>query len=104
MGPSSVARLAGLTLTVASALAQNASLSAYPTITSAAYSTTTFNYSAASTYLPLTDFSNEQLAFLWDQVGPIEYAEVTTTVSPTPEPSAYPKYVYEACYCVVDWC
>ena len=50
-----------------------------------------FSYSAASTYLPLTDFSNEQLAFLWDQVGAISTAEISTTVSPTPEPSVYPK-------------
>jgi len=91
MGPSPVIRLTAVMLAVTSALAQNATNSSYPTITSATYSTTTFNYSAASTYLPLTDFSNEQLALLWNQVGPIETAAITTTVSPTPEPSSYPK-------------
>ena len=97
------AKVAGAALFAASALAQNATASAYgygtsasasssyATITSSSYSTTTYNYSATSTYLPLTDFSNEQLAFLWDQVGPIVTAAITTTVSPTPEPSAYPK-------------
>ncbi|KAK4540488.1 hypothetical protein LTR36_009126 [Oleoguttula mirabilis] len=90
MGLSSAARLAVVIFT-ASALAQNANNTASPTITSASYTTTTFNYSAASTYLPLTDFSNEQLAFLWDQVGPIVTAAINTTVSPTPEPTSYPK-------------
>jgi len=42
----------------------------------------------------LTDFSNEQLAFLWDQVGSISTAAIHTTVSPTPEPSVYPKPGY----------
>jgi len=70
----------------------NYSNSTTPTITpGGSYSTATFNYSAASTYLPLTDFSNEQLQFLWDQVGPLQTATITTTVSPTPEPSEYPK-------------
>ncbi|EMC91873.1 glycoside hydrolase family 1 protein [Baudoinia panamericana UAMH 10762] len=69
------------------------SQSSIPAITeSTLYSTTSFNFSAGtSTYLPLTDFSNEQLAFLWDQVGPRQTAAITTTVSPTPEPSVFPK-------------
>ena len=50
-----------------------------------------FNSSLASTYLPNDDFSNERLAFLWDQVGPIETAAVTTVVEPTPEPSPFPQ-------------
>lgn len=54
------------------------------------YSTTTYNFAAASTYLPNDDFSNEQLAFLWDQVGPISTGAITTTVSPTAEPSVFP--------------
>ena len=32
------------------------------------HSTTSFDVASASTYLPNTDFSNEQLNFLWDQV------------------------------------
>lgn len=60
-----------------------------PTGVSTTYTTTSYNYSLASTYLPQVDFSDERLAFLWDQVGPISTASVTTTVSPTPEPSSF---------------
>jgi hypothetical protein len=35
------------------------------------------------------DFSDERLAFLWNQVGPVATGPVTETVSPTPEPSTY---------------
>ncbi|KAK0253419.1 hypothetical protein B0A54_06506 [Friedmanniomyces endolithicus] len=105
MAPSVSVKLGGATLLAASALAASPSSYGYghnsttasptPTITSdASYSSTTFNASAASTYLPLTDFSNEQLAFLWDQVGSISTAAIHTTVSPTPEPSVYPKPGY----------
>jgi len=62
-----------------------------PTGVSTQFSTKTYNASLASTRLPNTDYSNEQLAFLWDQVGPVVTGPVTTTVSPTPEPSAYPN-------------
>lgn len=55
------------------------------------YSTMSFNKSAASTYLPNTDYSNERLAFLWDQVGPVVTAAVTTVVEPTPDPSPFPQ-------------
>jgi Glycosyl hydrolase family 1 len=55
------------------------------------YSTKSFNYTAASTYLPNNDYSNEQLQLLWDQVGPISTAAISTTVEPTPEPSAFPQ-------------
>jgi hypothetical protein len=55
------------------------------------YSTVNFNASAAQTYLPNEVYTNEELAFLWDQVGPIEIARVTTVVEPTPEPSPYPQ-------------
>ena len=60
-----------------------------PTGTSGSYVTKSYNYSLASTYLPQTDFSNERLAFLCDQIGPVATGPVTTTVSPTPEPSKY---------------
>ena len=59
---------------------------------STTYSTTTFTEELADpTYLPQTDFSDERLGFLWDQVGPIATGIVTTTVSPTPEPSTFPN-------------
>lgn len=60
-----------------------------PTGVSTSYATTTYNQSLASTYLPQTDFSNERLALLWDQVGPVVTGPITTTVSPTSEPSKY---------------
>lgn len=62
---------------------------ANPTGVSTTYTTTSYNYSLASTYLPQVDFSDERLAFLWDQVGPVATGPLTTTVSPTPEPSKY---------------
>jgi len=60
-----------------------------PTGVSTSYTSTSYNYALASTYLPNTDFSDERLAFLWDQVGPIATGILTTTVSPTPEPSSF---------------
>ena len=58
-----------------------------PTGVSTTFATKSFNYSLASTYSVQTDFSNERLAALWQQVGPIAAGPVTTTVSPTPESS-----------------
>ena len=55
------------------------------------HTTTTFDVASATTYLAQTDFSNERLNLLWDQVGPISTGAVSSTVSPTPEPSAYPS-------------
>ncbi|KAA8894673.1 glycoside hydrolase superfamily [Sphaerosporella brunnea] len=50
--------------------------------------TVSYNVSAAETYLPNKDYSNEQLALLWYQVGPVAtHPVVTATVEPTPEPS-----------------
>lgn len=60
-----------------------------PTGVSTEYASTTFDYSAASTTLANDDFSDERLAFLWNQVGPVATGPVTTTVEATPEPSAY---------------
>lgn len=54
------------------------------------YSTKVYNVSAATTTLSY-NYSNEELALLWDQVGPISVGPITTTVSPTPEPSSYPR-------------
>jgi hypothetical protein len=60
-----------------------------PTGVSTTYSSTTYNASAASTTLANNDFSDEKLAFLWNQVGPVATGPVTETVDPTPEPSFY---------------
>ena len=81
------------------ATAQNATAytAATPTLTfpsNTGYSTRSYNYASASTYLPNNDFSDEQLAFLWDQVGIISTGAITTTVSPTPEPSAFARPGY----------
>lgn len=62
-----------------------------PSGVSTTYTLTSYNTLSTATYLTQTDFSNERLAFLWDQVGPVATGPVTTTVTPTPEPSAYPS-------------
>lgn len=69
----------------------NSNTTTYPNPTGVftSYTTTTFDPLLASTYLAQTDFSNERLALLWDQVGPVSTGPITTTVSPTPEPSKY---------------
>jgi len=95
---SSLLSLGSLT-TAQNATASNATAStgASATITfpsTTGYSTKTYNYALASTYLPNNDFSNEQLAFLWDQVGIISTGAINTTVSPTPEPSSFPRPGY----------
>ena len=60
-----------------------------PTGVSTTYSSNTYDISAATTTLANDDFSDERLAFLWNQVGPVATGPVTDTVEPTPEPSAY---------------
>lgn len=57
----------------------------------AGYATRTYNTSAQPTAFNRTDFSPNALAALWDQVGPVEVGPVTSTPSPTPEPSVYPQ-------------
>ena len=86
--------LAMLLLTLGSSYAQSGSALDTisfpdPTGVSTTYSSTTYNASAASTTLANDDFSDEKLAFLWNQVGPVATGPVTTTVEPTPEPSSY---------------
>lgn len=83
------ATIAGNATTVASIPPPSGFSFANPTGVSTTYATKSYNESLASTQLPQTDFSNERLAFLWDQVGPVATGPVTTTVSPTPEPSKY---------------
>lgn len=54
------------------------------------YSTTGYDAAALeTTYRPNTDYSDDALAFLWQQVGPIQPPPFNTTVSPTPEPTAF---------------
>lgn len=55
------------------------------------YSTASLNASAQPTAFTRTDFSENALNELWNQVGPVSTGPVTTTVSPTPEPTAYPR-------------
>jgi hypothetical protein len=55
------------------------------------YSTRTFNTSAQPTPFNRTDFSPNALASLWDLVGPVSTGPVTSTATPTPEPSVYPQ-------------
>lgn len=95
---SNMAMFPRLTLTVillcvSNAVAQNGWNSSAPSLTfppMSGYSTKVFNISAATTTLTY-DYSDEELAMLWNQVGKIEVGPVTTTVYPTPEPSAYPR-------------
>lgn len=55
------------------------------------YTTSSFNASAQPTAYTRTDFSPNALASLWDLVGPVATGPVTSTPSPTPEPSSYPQ-------------
>lgn len=54
------------------------------------YETKVYNAAAASATITY-NYTNEELAMLWNQVGKIALGPITTTVSPTPEPSAYPR-------------
>ena len=78
---------------VGSALGNTNSSSSPPSVTYApvsGYTTQVYNASAATTTLSY-NYTNEELAMLWNQVGKIAIGPITTTVSPTPEPSAYPR-------------
>jgi beta-glucosidase/6-phospho-beta-glucosidase/beta-galactosidase len=55
------------------------------------YTSSTFNNSAQPTPYTRTDFSPNALASIWDMVGPIATGPVTSTVTPTAEPSVYPQ-------------
>ena len=54
------------------------------------YATKVYNVSAATTTITY-NYSNEELALLWDQIGPVKVGPITTTVQPTPEPTTYPR-------------
>ncbi|OWP05286.1 hypothetical protein B2J93_8028 [Marssonina coronariae] len=54
------------------------------------YSSKVYNVAAATTTITY-DYSDEQLAMLWNQVGKVKVGPITTTVTPTPEPTAYPR-------------
>jgi hypothetical protein len=72
----------------------NSSLSSSPSSVTfppvSGYATKVYNVSAATTTLSY-NYTNEELAMLWNQVGKIAIGPITTTVSPTSEPSAYPR-------------
>ncbi|TVY67390.1 Beta-glucosidase 1A [Lachnellula suecica] len=78
--------LLSLLLLLPAALAQNGTS---PTSASG-YSTKVYDVSAASATISYS-YTNEELAMLWNQVGKIEVGPITTTVSPTPEPTSYPR-------------
>lgn len=66
----------------------NGSSLSFPT--PSGYTTASFNASAQPTSpITRTDFSDAALNELWNLIGPVSTGPVTTTVSPTPEPSAY---------------
>jgi hypothetical protein len=84
--------LTGLLLVPAIAALSNGTAST-PTPTypfPSGYSAQVYNISAATTTLTY-NYSNEELAMLWNQVGSTAVGPITSTVSPTPEPSGYPQ-------------
>lgn len=76
---------------LSSGSAQVANGSALAFTLPAGYSTASFNASAQPTAFTRTDFSENALNELWNMVGPVATGPVTTTASPTPEPTAYPQ-------------
>lgn len=100
--------LAGTVLRVASAQLRNASTTSPSFPTMGNISTKVYNVSAATTTLTY-EYSNEELAMLWNQVGSIAVGPITTTVSPTPEPTAYPRpgsmhaQVYSFNFYCINW-
>ncbi|KAF3045999.1 hypothetical protein E8E12_010073 [Didymella heteroderae] len=84
--------LLGLLITVAPlAQAQYGNSSEPSFILPSGYTTSTFNNSAQPTAYNRSDFSPNALASLWDLVGPVATGPLTSTASPTPEPTAYPQ-------------
>jgi beta-glucosidase len=74
--------------TFANAQFSNGSTLSFPS--ASGYSTASFNASAQPTApITRTDFSDDALNELWNLVGPVATGPVTTTVEPTPEPTAY---------------
>ncbi|UPX19642.1 Beta-glucosidase [Ascochyta rabiei] len=71
--------------------AQHSNVSAPSFTLPAGYTTSTFNNSAQPTAYNRTDSSPNALASLWDLVGPVATGPLTSTASPTPEPTAYPQ-------------
>jgi len=82
----------GLLATVAPLAQAQYSNSSAPSFTLPfGYTTSTFNNSAQPTAYNRSDFSPNALASLWDLVGPVATGPLTSTASPTPEPTAYPQ-------------
>lgn len=59
-------------------------------INGSSIATKVYDVAAASTTIAYT-YSNEELGILWDQIGSIAIGPITTTVEPTPEPTAYAR-------------
>lgn len=59
-------------------------------INGSSIATKVYDVGAATTTISYT-FSNEELGLLWDQIGSIAIGPITTTVEPTPEPTAYAR-------------
>ena len=74
---------------ISAVIAQNATLTFG--VSQSNYTTKTYDPALASTRLPNNDFSDERLAFLWDQVGPVATAAVTTTLEAGPEATNYAR-------------
>lgn len=81
----------GLLLWSTTAAAQSNGTATISFAAPSGYSTASFNASAQPTAFTRSDFSPNALASLWDLVGPIATGPVVSTVSPTPEPTAYPQ-------------
>lgn len=81
--------LFGFFLALSSVAAQSNATATLSFSLPSGYSTRSFNATAQPTPFNRTDFSPNALAALWDQIGPVATGPVTTTVSPTPEPSSY---------------
>ncbi|KAF3054002.1 hypothetical protein E8E11_006067 [Didymella keratinophila] len=80
----------GLLATVAPLVQAQYSNTSAPSFTlPSGYTTSTFNNSAQPTAYNRSDFSPNALASLWDLVGPVSTGPLTSTASPTPEPTAY---------------
>ncbi len=93
MMPTSLTSIAFCALSLRAVLAANVTSPTPTSLSYAApsgYSSKVYNASAATTTLSYS-YSDEELAMLWNQVGKIQIGPITTTVQPTPEPSAYPR-------------
>lgn len=92
MASSRLVRIIGSALLVRASIAgSSGSTAPSPTFPAQGnISTAVYNVSAATATISY-NYTNEELAMLWNQVGSIAVGPITTTVTPTPEPSSYPR-------------